>query len=383
MMEEMNQGMSEIQELAVGDVIKGKVVKVEEKHALVDIGYKVEGIVPISELSPVRIETASDAVSVGDELELFVKKIDDEEVVLSKKAVTAEKAWTELQTIFDNNETLEATVKDIVKGGLVVDIGVRGFIPASLVETYYVEDFSDYKDKSLTLKIVELDKEQNRVILSHRAVVEEEANKKKEEVLNSLEEGQVIEGTVQRITDFGVFVDIGGIDGLVHISQLAHEHVEKASDVVSEGDSLKVKVLSVDKDSERISLSHKATLPGPWDDIESKISVNDVVEGTVKRLVGFGAFVEVLPGVEGLVHISQISTEHIGTPMEVLEVGQTVKAKVLEVNEAEKRISLSIREVEEEQNRAERKQYESNEESSGFQLGDMIGDQLSKYRNDN
>lgn len=383
MMEEMNQGMSEIQELAVGDVIKGKVVKVEEKHALVDIGYKVEGIVPISELSPVRIETASDAVSVGDELELFVKKIDDEEVVLSKKAVTAEKAWTELQTIFDNNETLEATVKDIVKGGLVVDIGVRGFIPASLVETYYVEDFSDYKDKSLTLKIVELDKEQNRVILSHRAVVEEEANKKKEEVLNSLEEGQVIDGTVQRITDFGVFVDIGGIDGLVHISQLAHEHVEKASDVVSEGDSLKVKVLSVDKDSERISLSHKATLPGPWDDIESKISVNDVVEGTVKRLVGFGAFVEVLPGVEGLVHISQISTEHIGTPMEVLEVGQTVKAKVLEVNEAEKRISLSIREVEEEQNRAERKQYESNEESSGFQLGDMIGDQLSKYRNDN
>lgn len=383
MMEEMNQGMSEIQELAVGDVIKGKVVKVEEKHALVDIGYKVEGIVPISELSPVRIETASDAVSVGDELELFVKKIDDEEVVLSKKAVTAEKAWTELQTIFDNNETLEATVKDIVKGGLVVDIGVRGFIPASLVETYYVEDFSDYKNKSLTLKIVELDKEQNRVILSHRAVVEEEANKKKEEVLNSLEEGQVIDGTVQRITDFGVFVDIGGIDGLVHISQLAHEHVEKASDVVSEGDSLKVKVLSVDKDSERISLSHKATLPGPWDDIESKISVNDVVEGTVKRLVGFGAFVEVLPGVEGLVHISQISTEHIGTPMEVLEVGQTVKAKVLEVNEAEKRISLSIREVEEEQNRAERKQYESNEESSGFQLGDMIGDQLSKYRNDN
>src|SRR5690625_1390143 len=379
----MNQEMSNIQELSVGDVVKGKVVKVEEKHALVDIGYKVEGIVPISELSPVRIETASDAVSVGDELELFVKKIDDEEVVLSKKAVTAEKAWTELQTIFDNNETLEATVKDIVKGGLVVDIGVRGFIPASLVETYYVEDFSDYKNKLLTLKIVELDKEQNRVILSHRAVVEEEANKKKEEVLNSLEEGQVIEGTVQRITDFGVFVDIGGIDGLVHISQLAHEHVEKASDVVSEGDSLKVKVLSVDKDSERISLSHKATLPGPWDDIESKISVNDVVEGTVKRLVGFGAFVEVLPGVEGLVHISRISTEHIGTPMEVLEVGQTVKAKVLEVNEAEKRISLSIREVEEEQNRAERKQYESNEESSGFQLGDMIGDQLSKYRNDN
>ncbi|GAA0297031.1 small subunit ribosomal protein S1 [Gracilibacillus halotolerans] len=382
-MEEMNQEMSNIKELSVGDIVKGKVVKVEEKHALVDIGYKVEGIVPISELSPVRIETASDVVSEGDELDLFVKKIDDEEIVLSKKAVAAEKAWEELQTIFDNNETLKATVKDIVKGGLVVDVGVRGFIPASLVENYYVEDFSDYKDKELTLKVVELDKEQNRVILSHRAVIEEEAGKQKEEILNSLEEGQEINGTVQRITDFGVFVDIGGIDGLVHISQLAHNHVEKASDVVSEGDSLKVKVLSVDKDNERISLSHKATLPGPWDNVASKISVNDVVEGTVRRLVGFGAFVEVLPGVEGLVHISQISTEHIGTPMEVLEVGQEVKAKVLEVNESEKRISLSIREIEEEQDRAERKQYESDEDSSGFQLGDMIGDQLSKYRNNN
>lgn len=380
-MEEMNQEMSNIQELSVGDVVKGKVVKVEDKHALVDIGYKIEGIVPISELSPVRIETASDVVSEGDELELFVKKIDEEEIVLSKKAVAAEKAWEDLQSIFDNNETLEATVKDIVKGGLVVDIGVRGFIPASLVENYYVEDFSDYKDKQLTLKVVELDKEQNRVILSHRAVIEEEAGKQKAEILNSLEEGQVIDGKVQRITDFGVFVDIGGIDGLVHISQLAHNHVEKASDVVAEGDSLKVKVLSVDKDSERISLSHKATLPGPWDNVGSQISVNDVVEGTVKRLVGFGAFVEVLPGVEGLVHISQISTEHIGTPMEVLEVGQTVKAKVLEINESEKRISLSIREVEEEQNRAERKQYEADEDSSGFQLGDMIGDQLNKYRN--
>nr|WP_184244770.1 30S ribosomal protein S1 [Gracilibacillus halotolerans] len=379
----MNQEMSNIKELSVGDIVKGKVVKVEEKHALVDIGYKVEGIVPISELSPVRIETASDVVSEGDELDLFVKKIDDEEIVLSKKAVAAEKAWEELQTIFDNNETLKATVKDIVKGGLVVDVGVRGFIPASLVENYYVEDFSDYKDKELTLKVVELDKEQNRVILSHRAVIEEEAGKQKEEILNSLEEGQEINGTVQRITDFGVFVDIGGIDGLVHISQLAHNHVEKASDVVSEGDSLKVKVLSVDKDNERISLSHKATLPGPWDNVASKISVNDVVEGTVRRLVGFGAFVEVLPGVEGLVHISQISTEHIGTPMEVLEVGQEVKAKVLEVNESEKRISLSIREIEEEQDRAERKQYESDEDSSGFQLGDMIGDQLSKYRNNN
>ncbi|KAB8138498.1 30S ribosomal protein S1 [Gracilibacillus oryzae] len=379
-MDEMNQEISEIKELSVGDIVKGKVVKVEEKHVLVDIGYKVEGIVPISELSALRIETASDVVSEGDELELQIKKVEDEEIVLSKKAVVAEKAWEDLQQKFEANETIEAVVKDVVKGGLVVDVGLRGFIPASLVETHFVEDFADYQDKSITLKIVELDKEQNRIILSHRAVLEEDAKTKKADLLESLEEGQEIDGTVQRITDFGVFVDIGGIDGLVHISQLSHTHVEKASDVVAEGDSIRVKVLSVDKEKERISLSHKATLPGPWDNIAEKISVNDVVSGTVKRLVNFGAFVEVLPGVEGLVHISQISTQHIGTPAEVLEVGQQVDVKVLEVNESEKRISLSIKDIEEEKNNQEIKQYETDDDQSGFQLGDMIGDKLDKYK---
>jgi small subunit ribosomal protein S1 len=380
-MEEMNQEISEMKELSVGDIVKGKVIKVEEKHALVDIGYKVEGIVPISELSALRIESASDVVNVGDELELQVKKVEDEEIVLSKKALVAEKAWEDLQQKFDANETIEAEVKDVVKGGLVVDVGLRGFIPASLVETHYVEDFSDYKDKSLTLKIVELDKEQNRIILSHRAVLEEETTQKKSELLESLEVGQEIEGVVQRITDFGVFVDIGGMDGLVHISQLSHAHVEKASDVVTEGDALKVKVLAVDKENERISLSHKETLPGPWSNIESSIPVNSVVTGTVKRLVNFGAFVEVLPGVEGLVHISQISTQHIGTPAEVLEVGQQVEVKVLEVNEQEKRVSLSIKEIESEKNDQELKKYEADDEQSGFQLGDMIGNKLDKFKN--
>ncbi|SHN19826.1 30S ribosomal protein S1 [Gracilibacillus kekensis] len=381
-MDEMNQEISEIKELSVGDIVQGKVVKVEEKHVLVDIGYKVEGIVPISELSALRIETANDVVSEGDELELQVKKVEDEEIVLSKKAVIAEKAWEDLKEKFENDEIINATVRDVVKGGLVVDVGVRGFIPASLVETHYVEDFADYQDQSLTLKIVELDKEQNRIILSHRAVVEQEAQEKKKTLLDSIEEGQEMDGTVQRITDFGVFVDIGGLDGLVHISQLAHSHVEKASDVVSEGDSLRVKVLSVDKENERVSLSHKATQPGPWDHIEEKVAINDVVEGTVKRLVNFGAFVEVLPGVEGLVHISQISTEHIGTPGEVLEVGQKVNVKVLDVSEADKRISLSIKEIEEERNQREIKKYENDDDQSGFQLGDMIGDKLDKYKND-
>ncbi|GGH68891.1 30S ribosomal protein S1 [Compostibacillus humi] len=377
----MSEENKEMEQLNVGDKVTGTVVKVEEKHVLVDIGYKTEGILPIGELSNLHVESASDVVKEGDTVTLKVKKIEEDDVViLSKKQVDAEKAWADLEAKYKNNETFTTTVKEVVKGGLVVDVGLRGFIPASLVETFYIEDFSDYKDKTLTVKIVDLDKEQNRIILSHRAVVEEEEQAKKQQLLDSLKEGQVVEGTVQRITNFGVFVDLGGIDGLVHISQLAHEHVEKASDIVSEGEKIKVEILAVDRDNERISLSRKNTLPGPWTDIENRISRGDIVEGTVKRLVSFGAFVEIFPGVEGLVHISQIANRHVGTPQEVLEVGEQVKVKVLDVNEAEKRISLSIKEVEAEEEKQEYKQYEKTEESTGFHLGELIGDKLEKYK---
>lgn len=376
----MSNEFNEMPELNVGDTVTGTVVKVEEKQVLVDIGYKTEGIVPISELSSLHVDLPSDVVSEGDSVTLQVKKVTDEEVVLSKKAVDAEKAWEDLEAKFNSKEIFDTEVKEVVKGGLVVDVGVRGFIPASLVETYYVEDFSDYKGKTLEVIVEELDRSQNRVILSHRAVVEQELEKKKKELLESLEAGQVIEGTVQRLTSFGAFVDIGGIDGLVHISQLAHHHVEKASDVVSEGDTIKVEVLSVDKENERISLSHKATLPGPWTNISEKVAPGDVLEGTVKRLVSFGAFVELFPGVEGLVHISQIANRHIGTPQEVLEVDQKVNVKVLDVNEEEERISLSIKELEKEKEQEEVKHYEKVEDHLGFQLGDVIGDQLDKYK---
>ncbi|MFC4557399.1 30S ribosomal protein S1 [Virgibacillus kekensis] len=371
---------NETQPLNVGDVITGIVIKVEEKQVLVDIGYKSEGILPISELSSLHVEQASDVVNENDEVTVKVKKMDDDEIILSKKDLDAEEAWETLEDKYNSGEIFEAEVKEIVKGGLVVDVGLRGFIPASLVETYYVEDFSDYKNKTLTVKVVDLDREQNRVILSHKDVVQEEENTRKQQLLQTLEEGQVIEGTVQRLTSFGVFVDLGGIDGLVHISQLAHEHVEKASDVVSEGDKIKVEILSVDRDNERISLSHKKTLPGPWANIEERVSKGDVLEGTVKRLVNFGAFVEVFTGVEGLVHISQIANRHIGTPQEVLEVGQQVKVKVLDVSESDERMSLTIKELEQEQAAAEYKQYERDEEQSGFQLGDFIGDKLNKYK---
>ncbi|RBP02298.1 small subunit ribosomal protein S1 [Rossellomorea aquimaris] len=376
-MEDMN-GI-EVKNLEIGEKVKGTVTKVEEKQVLVDVqDSKVDGIIPISELSSLHIEKASDVVSEGDVLELIVTKVEEELLVLSKRKVDAEKAWEEMKVRFENGDIFEAEVKDVVKGGLVVDLGVRGFVPASLVEDYYVEDFSDYKDKTLTFKIVELDQEKNRLILSHRAVVEAEKQHQKKQLLTDIESGAVLEGTVQRITDFGAFVDIGGVDGLVHISQLSHEHVEKPSDVVTEGQKVQVKVLSVDRDNERISLSIKETLPGPWSNISEKAPKGSVLDGVVKRLVSYGAFVEVLPGVEGLVHISQISHKHIGTPHEVLQENQEVQVKVLDVNENDQRLSLSIKSLEEKEE--EITDYQMPEENTGFQLGEMIGDKLKDLK---
>jgi small subunit ribosomal protein S1 len=378
MSEDLNQ--VEVKNFEIGDKVTGQVSKVEEKQVFVNITEsKLDGIIPISELSSLHVEKATDAVSVGDELELEVLKVEEDALILSKRKVDAEKAWVTLEEQYNSGEVLETEVKDVVKGGLVVDLGVRGFVPASLVEAHFVEDFSDYKGRKLTFKIVELDKEKNRLILSHRAVVEEEKGKHKKNLLSSIQPGQVIDGTVQRITDFGAFVDIGGIDGLVHISQLSYEHVEKPTDVVQEGQKVQVKVLNVDRDNERISLSIKETQPGPWSNISEKAPKGSTLTGTVRRLVSYGAFVEVFPGVEGLVHISQIAHKHIGTPHEVLKEGQEVQVKVLETNEQEQRLSLSIKDLLQKEVE-ENFDYELPEESKGFQLGEMIGDKLKNLR---
>lgn len=367
-------------EFREGDIVKGTAEKVEEKAVTVSIeGAPFDGIVPISELSSLHIERASDVVSQGDVLELMITKVEEENYVLSKRKVDALKAWDQLVQQFESGETIEAEVKDVVKGGLVVDLGVRGFVPASLVEDYFVENFDDYKGKTLSFKIVELDKEKGRLILSHRAVVEEEKANKKKNVLETIHEGDVLEGTVQRVAPFGAFVDIGGVDGLVHISQVSYEHVENVSAVLSEGQSVKVKVLAVDPANERVSLSIKDTLPGPWDNIEERVKKGDKLTGTVKRLVSFGAFVEVFPGVEGLVHISEISHKHIKTPHEVLKEGAEVEVKVLDVNEAEKRLSLSIKSLIENPVEEEEFEYELPEEASGFSLSEVIGDQLKDF----
>lgn len=364
----------------VGDVVKGKVVQVENNQALVDVGYKTEAILPVSELSSLHVEQVSDVLSVGDEVEVKVIRLNEEEekLIVSKKAVDAEKAWKELQNKFDTGETLTAVVADVVKGGLVVDVGVRGFIPASHVERHFVEDFSDYKGKELTLKVIEIDPEKNKLILSRKAVLEEEANRKKEETLASLEAGQVLEGTVQRLTDFGAFVDIGGVDGLVHVSELAWHRVGHPSEVLAEGDRIKVKVLKVDRENERISLSLKETQEGPWDQAAKVIEPGQVLKGTVKRLVSFGAFVEVYPGVEGLVHVSQIARRHIATPADVLEEGQEVRVKVLSIQPEQKRISLSIKEVEQEESRKEVEEFDNNNNSG---LNVTLGDVYPELRN--
>ncbi len=393
------EALEQVVSVNKGDTVTGTIVKIEDNQAYVSIGYKYDGIIPVRELSAVHVDSAADAVQVGQEVECKVVSINDdkESLVLSKRAIDSENAWETLEQRFEAGEVFEVTVSDVVKGGLVADVGARGFIPASMVERHFVEDFSDYKGRTLRVKVKELDRENNKVILSQKDVLEAEYEANKQSIMESLQEGQELTGTVQRLTQFGAFVDVGGVDGLVHVSEIAWTHVDKPADVLSEGDEVKVKVLRVDPEKGKISLSIKAAQPGPWESAADKFHTGDVVTGEVKRLVTFGAFVEIAPGVEGLVHISQISHKHIGTPQEVLEEGQTVTVKVLDVNPSEKRVSLSIKETEEapaEEPKAPRenkskapKQEELNNpnvslsnQGMNVTLGDLFGDKLSKFK---
>lgn len=385
--ESMEAALDNFQEVKVGDIVKGEVLAIEDKQAIVGIeGAGVEGVVPAKELSTLPVEDINEAVKVGDVLELVVisaigKDKENGSYLLSKRRLDAKKVWEDIEKDFQEGKIIETPVTNVVKGGLVVDVGVRGFVPASMVEDHFVADFEDYKGKTLTFKIVEIEPSENRLILSHKAVVEAEKAKQKEALLADLYEGQEVEGKVARLTDFGAFVDLGGIDGLVHVSEISHGHVGKPSDVLSVGDTVNVRILSVDADKERVSLSIKDTLPGPWTNIEEQAAVGSVLTGTVKRLTSFGAFVEVFPGVEGLIHISQISHKHIATPHEVLQEGDEVQVKVLEVNPSEHRIALSIKALEKAENTNETQEvseddYQLPEESTGFTMGDILGDAL-------
>ncbi|QAY66181.1 30S ribosomal protein S1 [Paenibacillus protaetiae] len=397
--QESQEAMDNLVSLKKGDIVTGTIVKIEDNQAFVSLGYKYDGVIPIRELSSVQLNNASEAVQVGQEVQVKVVSIDDEKerLVLSKRQIDAEKAWDALQARFESGEVFEVAVADVVKGGLVADVGVRGFIPASMVERHFVEDFSDYKGRTLRVKVKEIDRENNKVILSAKEVLDAEFEQNKQRIMESLYAGQELDGTVQRLTPFGAFVDIGGIDGLVHVSELSWQHVAHPKDVVSEGQSVRVRVLKVDPAAGKISLSIKAAQPGPWETAGSQFAIGDIVTGVVRRLVAFGAFVEIAPGVEGLVHISQIAHRHIATPFEVLKEGQEVKAKILDFNPAEKRVSLSIKETEEAPEQAPKaekpqrerapKQEEINNpnvslsnQSMSFTLAERFGDKLSKLK---
>lgn len=383
------EALNSVKPVKVGDVVKGEVLAFDDKkQVIVGIeGTGVEGVVPARELS-VKADEIEDNIKVGDVLDLVViSKIGSDKeggsYLLSQRRLEARKVWDEIEKKFEAGETITVPVTQIVKGGLVVDAGVRGFVPASMVSDHFVEDFNQYKGQELELKIVEIEPSENRLILSHKEIVQQEREAKKQEVMSQLAAGDVLDGKVARLTNFGAFIDLGGVDGLVHVSEISYERVGKPSDVLKVGEDVKVKVLAVDPEKDRISLSIKQTLPQPWDNIEEKVAEGDILDGKVNRLTSFGAFVEVFPGVEGLVHISQISHKHIATPNEVLTSGQDVKVKVLNVNGADRRLALSIKALQEkpaadkkEVEVVEEEHVEIPEEDTGFTLGDLVGDDL-------
>ena len=388
----MQDALDIVKDIQIGDLVQGEVLTLQDKQAIVGIiGGGVEGVIPFNELSTSPVERVEDVLSVGDVVDLVViKQIKDKEngsFLLSKKRVDARKVWEEIQAKFDNKEIIEAPVVDAVKGGLVVDAGVRAFVPASMVSDHYVDNLAQFKGQTLAFEIVEIEPSENRLILSRKNLVAAEKAAKRAAVFESIQEGSVVTGKVARLTNFGAFIDLGGVDGLVHISQISHEHVAKASDKLEVGQEVQAKVISVDPESGRVSLSIKDTLAGPWDNIEERAAVGSVLDGLVKRLTTFGAFVELFPGVEGLVHISQIAHQHIATPHEVLKEGQEVQVKVLEVHPEQQRISLSIKALQEapktekeEVEEVVEETYELPEEDVSFSLADRLGDQLSELK---
>jgi small subunit ribosomal protein S1 len=331
-----------------GDVVNGKVVRIDKDEVLVDIGYKAEGVIPSNELSIRKSVDPADEVELGEEVDALVLTKEDAEgrLILSKKRARFEKAWRKIEIAADSGEPVEGSVIEVVKGGLILDLGVRGFLPASLVDIRRVHNLDEFMGQMLECKVIELNRSRNNVVLSRRAVLEEERKEVREQILGNLEPGQVVEGKISNIVDFGAFVDLDGIDGLIHISELSWSHVNHPSEVVAIGDTVKIKVLDIDRDRQRISLGLKQTQEDPWQRVISTHRPGDVLEGSVTKVVAFGAFVEILPGVEGLVHISELADHHVENPSEVVEPGSTLNVKILEIDEERRRLSLSIKRVE-------------------------------------
>jgi len=330
-----------------GDIVEGEIVKIDRDEVLLDIGYKSEGVIPAKELSIRHDVDPNEVVKVGDHVEALVLQKEDKEgrLILSKKRAQYERAWGRIEEVMTSGGTIKGPVIEVVKGGLILDIGLRGFLPASLVDLRRVRDLHPFVGQELEAKIIELDRNRNNVVLSRRAFLEESQSEGRKKFLESLQKGERRKGTVSSIVNFGAFVDLGGVDGLVHVSELSWKHVDHPSEVVQVGQEVEVEVLDVDLERERVSLSLKATQEDPWKEFERMYSAGEIIDGQVTKLVPFGAFVRVAQGIEGLVHISEISDQHIDAPESVLSVGDQVRVKVIEVDVPRRRISLSMRQV--------------------------------------
>ncbi|MFO7249911.1 MAG: 30S ribosomal protein S1 [Actinomycetes bacterium] len=332
-----------------GDIVEGTVVKVDRDEVLLDIGYKTEGVIPSRELSIKHDVDPAEVVEVGDHIEALVLQKEDKEgrLILSKKRAQYERAWGTIEKIKEEDGIVTGTVIEVVKGGLILDIGLRGFLPASLVEMRRVRDLQPYVGRELEAKIIELDKNRNNVVLSRRAWLEQTQSEVRQTFLNTLQKGQVRKGVVSSIVNFGAFVDLGGVDGLVHVSELSWKHIDHPSEVVEVGQEVTVEVLDVDMERERVSLSLKATQEDPWQQFARTHQIGQVVPGRVTKLVPFGAFVRVEEGIEGLVHISELAERHVEIPEQVVQVGDEIFVKIIDIDLERRRISLSLKQANE------------------------------------
>ncbi len=375
-------------DLRKGQKTTGNVVEINDNGVYVNVNYKTDGFIPLRHLSHRPVEDAHEVVNIDDEIEVVVLTLEDDEgnLILSKKQADYEKSWEKIVESYENDEIIEAEVTKEVKGGLVVDVGVRGFIPASHVAIGYVDDLSQYVGETMRLRVIEVERDNNNVVLSAKKVLEEDRAEQKDETLASLEEDQTVEGTVTKLVDFGAFIDLGGIEGLLHISEMSWGRIAHPSEVLEEGQKVEVKVLGVNREEERISLGLKQLLPDPWEEFAEKHYEGEIITGKITKIVDFGAFMEIEKGIEGLIHISQLSHRHVKTPDEVVTVGEEREAKIINVDADQERVGLSLKELEEEtekkpvskkQKSSSNKKKESSSSSSGgggATIREIVGD---------
>lgn len=383
----MNEIISDIEssmkKVRSGEVIKGKVISVTDSEAIINLGYMSDGILPRSEISEDSEISPKDVLKENDEIYVYVLNMNDGDgnILLSKKEADKIKVWDELEDSLENNSTFEVTVKEVVKGGVVTYVkGIRAFIPASQLSVSYVKDLNEFIGKTLNVKVIELDRSKERIVLSRREVENAELEVKKKGLWNEIKPGEKRSGVVSRLTKFGAFVDLDGIDGLIRLSELSWKRVKNPSEVVSIGDKVEVYVLDVDKENNRISLALKDVSEDPWNNVQDKYKVGSVVDGVVTKFLNFGAFVEIEPGLEGLVHLSEISEERILKPSDVLNIGNKVRVKILDIDSKAKRMSLSIKDSAEKPKEDFEKYVDTQE--SGVSLGELFGDKFKDLKFD-